>query len=94
MGWYSPPVEERIIDICLLNDYLLLLKKSEIAYIDLTKKIIKENIKHFSENQRNMDKLLKIEDNCLLLNENKYELLRRNDKNETGKTNVFSSVGR
>ncbi|GHT69821.1 hypothetical protein FACS1894110_20060 [Spirochaetia bacterium] len=76
MDLRSPPVEEPIIDICLLNDYLLILKKSEIAYIDLNKEITNENIKHFSENQRSWDKLLKIEDNCLLLNEKEYELLR------------------
>jgi hypothetical protein len=72
--------EDRILDICLLNNYLLILRKNEIAYIDLSKAITRENIKHFAENQNNMDRLMKIsEDACLILNESEYKLLYLSD---------------
>jgi hypothetical protein len=64
-----------IHDICLLQDRLLILGKSALYALDLTKEITLENLAPVDPNEAAYHKLLKINDErCLLVSEKQYRL--------------------
>lgn len=69
--------EEEIFDIVLLDDYLVILKKNEICYMQLNKLISKKSIKSINTNEKKYCKILKLNSNeCIIYNANEYELLK------------------
>jgi hypothetical protein len=64
-----------IHDICLLRNRLLILEKSTLCALDLTKEITLENIVPVESNEAGYHKLLKINDErCLLVSEERYKV--------------------
>jgi hypothetical protein len=64
-----------IHDICLLQNRLMILEKSALYALDLTKEIVLENIAPVEANEAGYNKLLKINDErCLLTSEEQYRL--------------------
>jgi hypothetical protein len=68
--------EERILDIALVNDYLLLLFAGDLKYLDLTKEVSKDNLTILRKTLPDADKLIKTPDGHVVLASAKgYELL-------------------
>ena len=66
-----------ILDICIIEDSLLVLKKDGLYSIELTGKNINEDIKQIDDNRNKYNKLIKINNEiCVILNAEKYELLK------------------
>jgi hypothetical protein len=67
----------KILDICLINNKLLILKDTDICYIDLNIKVSRDNITKLTNNPDKLERILKItEGDCILFNKNKYKHLK------------------
>ena len=65
----------RVLDICVIQGKLLILKENSLCFIDLENRIAEENITQINDNNEKYNKILKVDnDCCILLNEEKYEL--------------------
>ncbi len=67
----------KVLDICLIDDTLLVLKEDALYSIKLTDKIAKEKLIQIEKNREEFKKLMKIEGGYyLLINRDKYKLLK------------------
>jgi hypothetical protein len=70
-------VSYRVLDTCIIRDKLLILKRNGLFAINLSNKVTEKDLLQINNNETNYNKLIKInEENYIILNEEKYELLK------------------
>jgi hypothetical protein len=66
----------RVLDTCIIKDKLIILKEKGLFFIDLVNTVSEKNLVQIDNNEKEYNKIIKINtENCIILNEEKYELL-------------------